>query len=118
MGEAADVARSAIIAAQANDLATRPSGRNWGRVPDDQVARLLVGADQIMGVAYRARINHLATELAAADETGERAKARVRVLEQLVRETIGCFQLYAPPSAADGLIAKWQAVLYGRPGDG
>lgn len=33
-----------IKAAQAHDLAHRPRGQNWGRVPDDQVARLITGA--------------------------------------------------------------------------
>lgn len=38
------VPAEAIEAAQAYDLAHRPPRRNWGRVPDEQVGRLLRGA--------------------------------------------------------------------------
>ena len=34
----------AIAAAQEYDLAHRPAGQVWARVPDEQVARLLAGA--------------------------------------------------------------------------
>ena len=38
------IPQDAIDAAQAHDVAHRPARRNWTRVPDDQVERLLEGA--------------------------------------------------------------------------
>jgi hypothetical protein len=48
--------QAAIDAAQAYDLAHRPPARNWGRVPDDQVARLLAGAAPHLHAAWLATV--------------------------------------------------------------
>ncbi len=41
----------AIAAAQEYDLAHRPAGQVWARVPDEQVARLLAGAAPLIVTA-------------------------------------------------------------------
>lgn len=49
-GEAAAVMDALVKAAQQNDHDTRPPHRNWQRVPDNQVARLLAGALDELGI--------------------------------------------------------------------
>jgi hypothetical protein len=49
----------AIQAAQDCDLAHRVPVSNWHRVPDEQVARLLIGAAPVIAAAERERIRQL-----------------------------------------------------------